>query len=545
LLLLLAVTGCKDENENIPREAFSDLLFEQYILENFDTDGDRLINLQEAKSVREIDCSNKRITSLKGIQYFTALETLNCSLNPFNALDLTQNTALRSLTFYGCELIESVDLSRNTALEYLNCSGNYYLKALDLSSNTDLRELYCDDNYNLASLNIDGNANLRILSCKRNATLPSLNLSNHTNLRELYCTGGGGNSLTLTTGLTGCRSLEKLVLSGVAVRAIDIGGSPLKELDCAIAVQSSISIDLSGCDKLEVFRFARDGYADVLDQELQNVNLTGCTALNTIEIRGIVFKSLDVSSVTSLQKLLYEEGDADISKNTELKEVHVRDIVGDITGLHKLQTLQFRLIKNVKTLDLSNQTLLERLSCAVLDIPMDLSHCKALRTFYLENSFFDNDDAIKIAAVDLKNLPVLESVTAGYLADKVSLNIENCPALKRITGQKLATLNVAGCASFEEAQFTCNAFNIVDCPNIIALACNGSPVGTLRLDTFTKLERLYCVNCSLTALDLRKNKNVNTLQCHGNPDLKYIELISGHEIPHKSIGDATLRYWDE
>jgi hypothetical protein len=547
MFLLFAVTGCKNEEENgtISREAFPDLRFEQYMLQNFDTDSDGQISFAEAKAVRDIDCSDMGITSLKGIQYFTALETLNCSLNAINALDLTQNTALRSFTCNLCEQIEIIDLSKNTALEYLSCSGNANLKSLYISDNTNLRELFCDDNRSLASLNPDGNTDLRILSCNRNASLLSLNLSNNTNLRELSCIRANSGNIVTITGLTGYHLLEKLTLNGVAIETIGIAGSPLKELDCEIAVQPSVSIDLSGCNKLEAFRFTCINGGSVFDQEAQNINLTGCTVLNTLEINQMFFKSLDISSCTSLRKLIYEEGDVDISKNTELEEVNVRDILGDIPNLRKLKTLYFRLIKNVETLDLSNQTVMENLRCSVLDIPMNISNCKALRTFYMNNHFFDNDDAIRISAINLKDFPVLERVTADDLMDRVSLNIENCPVLKSIAGEKLATLNVSGCASLEEAIFRCNAFNINNCPNIIHLGCNGSPVGTLHLDSFTKLERLYCENCSLTTLDLRKNKNVNTLQCSNNPDLKYIELTRGHEIPHKSIGEATLRYWDE
>jgi hypothetical protein len=542
-ILLLALTGCGNEveNETVPRESFPDLLFELYIRENFDSNGDGEISLGEAKAVRDIDCSDMRITSLKGIEHFTGLETLNCSGNSINAIDLIRNTALRSLTCNSCE-IESVDLSKNVALEYLYCSGNYNLKSLDLSGNTNIRELYCDDNQNLASLNPGDNANLRTLSCNRNATLPSLELSGVTNLRELSCISD--NNMTIT-GLTGFRLLEKLVLRKVAIETISIGGSPLKEFDCEIAVRSSLSIDLAGCDRLELFRLSctYDGMTTMLRD--QSLNLAGCSALKTVEISGITFKSFDVSSFVSLQKLEYPEEDVDISGNTELEEVNVRDILGDITGLRKLRKLTFRWIKNVPALDLGNQTALEYLHCAVLDIPTDLSRCKALRTFTIYNQFFDNPDAIKIAAVNLKDLPVLDRVTTGYLENKVSLNIENCPALKMITGHRLATLNVVGCASLEELDFTCNAFNLERCPNVIVLAC-GAPLGTLRfLDALTKLERLYCVNCSLTELDLRKNKSVNTLICHDNPDLKYIELIRGHEIPHKSIGSASLRYWDE
>ncbi|MDR1224939.1 MAG: hypothetical protein LBL07_18980 [Tannerella sp.] len=556
-ILLFAVAGCRDEDELIPREAFPDLLFEQYMLQNFDTDGDGLISLHEAKAVREIDCSNMRITSLKGIQYFTSLETLNCSGNDIKALDLTQNTALqslncsenslndldlaknpalRSLVCNSCGLSNSINLSKNTALEYLYFSNNYDLKLLDLSGAMNLRDLYCENNYSLTSLNLGSNANLQVLSCNWNATLSSLDLSGVTNLRDLLCIHINNGSTMTMTGLDNCRSLEKLNLSGVKVEKIDLSGSPLKEFNCTVAFQPSFPIDLSGCDKLEVFRLTSAG------ETFQNINLVGCTALNTMEVLGSGF--IDVSSLTSLRKLVYQYGDVDISKNTELEEVFVRHILGDITNLRKLRTLNFHLIKNVETLDLSNQTVLEDLRCAVLDVPIDLSHCKALRTFDVYHIFFNDDYVIKVNAVDLKDLPVLESVVTNNLTDRVSLNIKNCPALKTITGNELATLNISGCASLEELKFKCKAFNIDNCPNVISIDCSDSPVGTLHLDACTNLESLFCRNCSLTELDLRKNKNVIKLYCPNNPGLRYIELTRGHEIPDLNRGEAIIRYWD-
>ena len=85
---------------------------------------DNYLTDQEAASVTAIDVSSKSIADLTGIEYFTALISLNCSDNQLTALDL----------------------SKNTALEVLDCSNNY-LTALDVSKNTALKELYCYCNW--------------------------------------------------------------------------------------------------------------------------------------------------------------------------------------------------------------------------------------------------------------------------------------------------------------------------------------------------------------------------------------------------------------
>jgi hypothetical protein len=86
----------------------------------------------------------KGLTSLKGIEYFTALERLECYINQLTALDISQNTALECLECRRNQLT-ALDVSRNTALTYLNCNENQ-LTALDVSQNTALEYFACYNN---------------------------------------------------------------------------------------------------------------------------------------------------------------------------------------------------------------------------------------------------------------------------------------------------------------------------------------------------------------------------------------------------------------
>ena len=82
-----------------------------------------IISGEDVKRQKNLNVSNQNIASLKGIEYFTALEDLTCSGNQ----------------------IESLDVSKNTALIYLNCSYNQ-LTSLDLSGNSSLKTLDADHN---------------------------------------------------------------------------------------------------------------------------------------------------------------------------------------------------------------------------------------------------------------------------------------------------------------------------------------------------------------------------------------------------------------
>ena len=77
----------------------------------------------EIAEVTVIEVPDMKIKSLKGIEYFTALEELNCNNNELTELDISKNTALTELNC-GSNQLKSLDVSKNTALTYLYCYGN-------------------------------------------------------------------------------------------------------------------------------------------------------------------------------------------------------------------------------------------------------------------------------------------------------------------------------------------------------------------------------------------------------------------------------------
>ena len=94
---------------------FTDKNFENYCLENFDTDKNGYISKEEAAAVISIEykfpSAEKVISSLNGIEYFVNLESLICEHSPVHILngtatglsnlDLSQNTKLRMINVYG------------------------------------------------------------------------------------------------------------------------------------------------------------------------------------------------------------------------------------------------------------------------------------------------------------------------------------------------------------------------------------------------------------------------------------------------------------
>lgn len=157
LLFLLILTACdnKDEVEKIPTEAFPDLLFEKYLLQNFDSDEDGQISISEAIAVKDINCSDMRIASIKGIQYFTELVNLNCSKNEIKDFDISKNTSIRVLDCSGSP-ISALSVDSFTKLQELYCSS-CLLKELDLRKNKELHSLQCSGNPDLQYIYVTHN----------------------------------------------------------------------------------------------------------------------------------------------------------------------------------------------------------------------------------------------------------------------------------------------------------------------------------------------------------------------------------------------------
>ena len=234
--------GVAIDNTNFPDANF------RTVVENFDTNKDGNLSDTEIAAVEEIDCYDKGISNLKGIEYFTALRSLNCGCNQLTSLDVSKNTALTDL-HCGDNQLTALDVSKNTALTYLYCSRNQ-LTTLDVSENTALTYLYCRNNQ-LTSLDVSKNTALTYLRCNYNQ-LTSLDVSKSTALTDLHC---GDNQLT-ALDVSKNTALTNLYCSRNQLTALDVSkNTALTGLGCAgnqltaLDVSKNISLTDLDCDK--------------------------------------------------------------------------------------------------------------------------------------------------------------------------------------------------------------------------------------------------------------------------------------------------------
>ena len=134
------------------------------------------------------------LTSLRGIEYFASLDTLNCANNRLTELDISKNTHLKFLSCSNNQLT-TLEVGKNNALVDLHCSSNL-LTALEVSKNTALKKLSCQNNQ-LTALDVTNNNELVDLSCYNNQ-LTTLDVSKNTALILLSCSNNQLTALDVT-----------------------------------------------------------------------------------------------------------------------------------------------------------------------------------------------------------------------------------------------------------------------------------------------------------------------------------------------------------
>lgn len=160
-----------------------------------DKDITDLTGLQDFLSLKDLNCSKNKLTSLD-ISKNTALTFLYCDSNQISRLDVSQNTALTNLV---CDYnqISSLDITKNTGLTYLSCSHNQ-ITGLDVTKNTALTHLICGYNQT-TNLDVSKNTTLTYLECNYNQ-ITSLDVSKNTVLTYLECNNNLLTSLNLKNG---------------------------------------------------------------------------------------------------------------------------------------------------------------------------------------------------------------------------------------------------------------------------------------------------------------------------------------------------------
>ncbi|AZI38696.1 T9SS type A sorting domain-containing protein [Epilithonimonas vandammei] len=434
LLILSCFLSCLlsyAQNVNIP-----DANFKAYLVGNseINTNGDDEIQVSEASAFTgEINVSNKGISLLWGIEYFTEITGLDCSLNSIQNLDLStnkklvtlkcsgfnnngnpmgqietlnvsQNTNLKTLICSGNKLT-SLDVSTNLQLEYLDCNSNayaiyendnyvyFYLKNLDISKNINLKYLDCHQNQ-ISYLDLENKIGLEYLDCSYNL-LDELNVKNNLNLTVLDCRFNKISLLDISflkkLEYLNCNSnlLENLnVQNNLSLNQLFLGSNKLTEIDIS--------------KNINLISFGFEGnYLSSIDLS-KNINLTG------IIFSGSLVTSFDISKNKKLETIFAWPGDSltslDVSQNPSLEILVCVSCKFKNLDLSKnLNLKQLRVqFSNLEELNLTNNLKLEFFT--VFNNKLKKLNIKNLKRPNYDNFWFSATDGPDLKCIDVDDV---------------------------------------------------------------------------------------------------------------------------------------------
>ena len=449
---------------------FPDGNFRNYLLEQ-DYGKDGKLTGGEIKDITYIWVNAKNISSLKGIELFTALTSIQCNGNQLTTLDISMNTALTSLDCFDNKLT-ALDVSKNTALTELWCMGNQ-LKALDVSKNTALTSLDCSDNQ-LTALDVSRNTALTSLNCSFNQ-LTALDVSKNTALTELECRENNiqGKEMTaLINSLPKNNSNEEHYFR----------------------VISTITYDTNICTKSQVAAVKAKGWIP------QSYNL----GWKWEEYEGSEDTSIIINSTNfpddNFRNYLLEQsyGKDGVLTEDEISKIKSIDVheknISSLKGIEYFTSLKTLYCTNnlLTALDVSKNTALTMLLCS----------CNQL------------------TVLDVSKNIALTSLSCG-INQLTVLDVSKNTALTslRCNDNQLTLLDVSKNIALTNLNCAFNQLTVLDVSKNTALtdlACSYNQLTALNVSTNTALTYLYCGNNQLTDLNVSKNTSLVILTCGYN-----------------------------
>ena len=387
------VTNILISEINFPCENFRTwLLAQSWGSKGYITDAD-------IENITSVNVTNRNISDLTGIQFFTYIQHLYCDQNQLTFLDVSGLSNLQQL-YCDRNQLTSLNVSGLTNLQILWCNSNQ-LTSLDVSDLTNLRTLYCQNNQ-LTSLDLTGLDRLSFFDGR--IQTPALTLSGAVNNYNVDI------KLNNPTRLVNGLSYSNETLTSISNR---ITSSPFTVETGKTGFTLSGTMTLSYVTKILInetnfpdanFRawlltqsWGSKGY--ITDAEIANIRTIDVSWRNISDLTGIKFfnnlqilycnnnqlTSLDVSSLANLENL-----HCNFNQLTSL----------NISGLTNLETLNCR-NNQLTSLDVSSLTSLEWLNCSFNQLTLlDVSGLTNLQELYCFNN--------QLASLDVSGLTNLE-----------------------------------------------------------------------------------------------------------------------------------------
>lgn len=466
-------TGVEYEGEivGVPIDEghFPDANFRSKLVEIPYYGADEFLTFEELSQVFDLNVSNKNISSLEGISYFTALQTLDCSGNNLTELNLDSNTNLQTLICNDNSL-NTLDLSQQTALTTVDCHSNNIYYTLRLNVEAPLQMLDCSDN-GITYLN---------------------GLNYFTNLKELRCSNNGFTYL----GVWGNPSLEILDCSNNKLTELDLSRNPeLKGLLCSN--NQLTSLDLTGCPELLQVYFEHNNINGPIDFSantklfavaLAYNNISGSSMMSTIESMPLNDYSLGDNGF-----LVYsEEG------NNSLVDPSEEQNQVDMEMLCYARSKGWRLFYYKKYLDVHDLSYKYQIEHCPLGVSLDAAHFPdAVIREQIAYDDLDNDGYLSES--ELSKVEDLDLVETGNISD-----LTGCNYFFANTYLSLNTIDLSG-----------NTYKLRS-GSIRTMSIVNANLSSIDLSSCHALRYIDVSQNNLTTIDFSGNKLLRHVGCRNN-----------------------------
>lgn len=426
---------------------FPNAAFRNFISGKFDKDQDGVLSNSELSSAKTIEInSNMGIASMQGIEYLHALQRLVCSYNPLTSLDVSQNTALKTLSYQGPigeegPFLQALDVSGSTSLETLQVHRTR-LSALDVSGNPELRDLRVGLSPLITALDLSGNAKLTYLSCN-DCSLAALGLSHNPLLQNLSCSGNELPSLDVTHN----PELKALVCYGNEISQLDLSGCP--QLTAIVEENEPVTSSSGYIYYGGLYTLAFDAGVELIGIGSEDTGL----AVDAENFPNAVFRNW-VSTHCDL------DGDGSLSPE-EITAVTAIDVSGlGLSGGHCLDGIGF--FNRLEELDCSDNSISQLYT-------EDNAQLRVLNCSYNGS-----------ISLNLTQNTRLEELACAGASGMGTLDLTNCPRLTVVNaeGSDFLHLSLSGHDSLR-------SLNLADCASLTALDISGCPILTNLIETVT------------------------------------------------------------
>ena len=247
---------------------FPDATFQSFMKKKFSK---FYINTNDVNYTSSLEVPSNGISSLQGIEYFTALRTLKCSGNNIQSLDVTCFPELTTL----------------------NCSNNK-LTSLDVSQNYNLKELYCGNNQ-LTTLSLNHNTKLESLNCHNN----NINGTGAANFVQALPYRTSSNPLSFAFWMPSTSNNDYNELTWEQVQTIRAKGWYPQEYNAAVSIMDWQDYD--GVVYINSTNFPDDAFRSAINSN--DINRDG--KLTTTERKNVTQLQVYSSGINSLKGIEY------------------------------------------------------------------------------------------------------------------------------------------------------------------------------------------------------------------------------------------------